>query len=1277
MPTFLRRWPTLLCGLFVALLLGPPAAAQSVTGNITGTVTDASGGVVVNATVTLINEKTGETRNLNSNEDGRFNFAAVQPGVYTVKVEQQGFQTLERRNTVLSANENLALGELPLTVGQVTEVVTTVASGATVETESSDLTARLTSDQIALISTKGRDITSLLRLIPGTSNENDIEALGEGFGTDLPIISGQRGRATTATVDGLNASEPSGSNKISMSTNMDAIGEVKILRNNYAAEYGNNGGAIINIVTKGGGKDYRGTAYYFLRNEALNASPFFSNKAGLPRPLYRHNTWGFNFGGPLDLPRFGEGGPRLWRNKANFFVSLEKPHTITPTDPAFVTVPTALERAGDFSQSRNSAGNVIAVIDPETGLQFPGNRIPQSRWNSSGLALLNVFPLPNTNGRTSSGTIYNYVVQRSVDVPKTSLVIRFDFRPTSKDTVYWKHQWFTSDNMGLRTSGWPDNSGASRWGLLSHYLYKDNGWSANWVRVISPRLVHEFTFGMRGGSEGFIPHDGQAERVSRATTGFSGSQLFPGNNNLGLIPRVTSWSSVVGTPARIDWLSRWGEVGRDYIRPSFSNNLSWTRGSHSLKFGSYFERLLNGEARGGDWSGSFSFSNSSTDGFTVSTPTVRGTGNTNYAYANALLGNFNSYSEQTSRPFTNLELRLFQWYAQDQWKMRRNVTVNYGMRWGYHSPFFQRDEQGSNFVQSLYSAAGAPLLYLPFCTGLPASQRGVPAFGSTCATNNQRAIDPRVLAALPANTNPTAAQLLARTLVRAYVPGTGSVTNGLAVNGGPNTPKGFRNTTPINWEPRIGVAWDIFGKQQTVLRAMGGVYHSPRTGGGTTGGNLVGNPPFQRTLTFRNANINDLATLFSLVSDQNQALFPTAVNAVEQESKTPTIYNFSLGVQQDIGFGTVLEASYVGSLARHLGQRRNINLVPAGTRFTNCPVVAQFGLTCNTAARDPFSANGALNNDFLRPYRGYADINRVEWGGTSNYNSLQVQVNRRYAQNFQYGLAYTWSRAFDYANDDSSDVNQSPYRAFNYGPSDFDQHHILTINYIWDVPIFRRAESGFLRNVLGNWQISGTTSFATGKPKDFTVDYNGGTVTVSANQPCPGGSFRTAVDANTATCTGITDFTGGQLNAAPVVLCDPNKNPTGTDSQGTPLAINPNCFGVPARLGDIGNMGRNFGRRPSIFNNDLAFFKNINWGEKRQVQLRWEIYNIFNHTNFSDFDGGMEFTMVQINPGGAGTACNTTTNLCRAEYRQTDPLFGAVTAARSPRVMQGSIRINF
>src|SRR2546423_6549530 len=383
---------TLLIASLTLVVLSTAAIAQSVTGTISGVVIDPNGAVVPNAAVTLINDQTKDKRDQPTNEAGRFNFPSLQPGVYTLRIEHQGFETMLRTKIVLSANEGLALGDISLRTGQVSETVTIASEGQLVEKESSDLQARLTSDQISLISTKGRDITSLLRLIPGTSNDDDIEAVGEGFGTNLPNISGQRGRTTVTTIDGLNASEPSGSNKISMTINQDAVGEVKVLRNNYAAEYGNNGGAIINIVSKGGGKEYRGSAYYFLRNEALNASPFFSNKAGLKKPLYRHNIWGFNEGGPLPLPRFGEGGPRLLRNKAFFFFSLEKPHTITPTDPVFVTMPTALERAGNFSQSVDSTGKPVVIIDPRTGQPFPGNIIPAQRLNKSGQALFNYFP---------------------------------------------------------------------------------------------------------------------------------------------------------------------------------------------------------------------------------------------------------------------------------------------------------------------------------------------------------------------------------------------------------------------------------------------------------------------------------------------------------------------------------------------------------------------------------------------------------------------------------------------------------------------------------------------------------------------------------------------------------------------------------------------------------------------------------------------------------------------------------------------------------------------
>ena len=1210
--SFLRCKAAILAVIVAVLASGSLASAQTITGSISGAVMDQTGGMIPGATVTLTSEKTGQSRGSTSDSEGRFNFAALQPGNYALKVERQGFQTLEQRGVILSANENLALGDLKLQPGQVSETVSVMSEGAIVERESSDLTARLTADQLNLISTKGRDVTSLLRLLPGTSNNDDIEGAGDGFGTDLPNISGQRGRSTVPTIDGLFAGEPSGSNKLSMTINQDAVAEVKVLRNNYGAEYGNNGGAIINIVSKGGGKDFAGSVYYFLRNESLNATPFFNNKAGLKKPLYRHLYPGGNISGPMWLPKFGEGGDFWLKDKAFFFFAYEKPHQITPQDPRFVTMPTALERNGDFSQSINSANQKVFVKDPllpggcsaaDTSGCFRDpsrataanplglNIIPTSRFNASGFALLNYFPLPNTFGG-SGGSAFNYVAQSPQDVPKRSKVLRFDVKPTNNDTFYWKYQWWTSDNLGTGTSGWPGNDN-NRWGINSHYLYKDDGWTANWVRVISANVVNEFNFGMRHDSEGFIPGDGEVERVQRSALNYTAPQLFPQNNHLGTIPRVTNWGGVRGPTngvANINWLDRWGEIGNDYVKPSFANNLSITHGDHALKFGVYFERLFNGEAPGGQWSGVFNFQ-ANDNNYTAAL------GNTGYAYANALVGNFRNYQESTARPFTNLRLTQVQWYAADQWKIHRRLTLNYGLRFGYHSPFEQIDGQGSNFDPSRFNRAQAVALFESAC----AVAFTPPA---TCPTAQRRARNPitgQLIPLVGANAG----------LVGAIVPNSGDPNNGLALGIDPNTTPGYRHTKPIDYEPRFGLAWDVFGSGKSVLRFQGGVYHAPRVGGGTTGGNLVNNQPANRTFSIDFGNINNLASLTGTALTR-----PSSLNAVEVESHTPSIYNFTFGIQQDIGFQTVMEVSYVGSFARHLGQRININGVPDGARL-------------GTNNIDPVTGQ-RLGNDFLRPYRGYADINMVVWGGTSNYNSLQMQVTRRYTKGFQYGLAYTYSKSFDYANDDSSDVFFGrPYKQFNYAPSDFDQTHILTVNYIYDIPnLSRKLNNGLVKAVFDHWQLTGTTSYASGKPKNVTVTYNGG----------------------------ITDITGGQDNARPNTICDPMRNISGSDPTGTPYVVNVKCFARPTQLGDIGNTPRNSLRMPSIFNNDIALFKNIPMGESRQLQLRWEVYNVFNHTNFRDIDAGLVFD---------------------AAGNQTNTRFGAPTAARTPRVMQAAIKFSF
>jgi hypothetical protein len=297
------------------------------------------------------------------------------------------------------------------------------------------------------------------------------------------------------------------------------------------------------------------------------------------------------------------------------------------------------------------------------------------------------------------------------------------------------------------------------------------------------------------------------------------------------------------------------------------------------------------------------------------------------------------------------------------------------------------------------------------------------------------------------------------------------------------------------------------------------------------------------------------------------------------------------------------------------------------------------------------------------------------YSGTSNYNGLQVQVNRRYTRGFQYGVAYTYSKSFDYANDDSSDVSSPrPYKAFNYAASDFDQTHIFTVGYIYDVPkLSQRWNNAVTRAIFDNWQISGTTSYATGRPKNLSVSYTSGTVTITAGQTCPAGSALTSA----TVCTMITDFTGGTVNGRPNILCDPTKGASGFDKTGSPYVINVGCFTNPTNATNrFGNMPRNSIRIPAIFNSDLAFFKNVRLGERREIQLRWEMYNLFNRANFDDIDGSMVFGLVQVNPT-PGTACTATGNTCTAVIQQTRNSFGTPTTARTPRVMQASIRINF
>ncbi len=292
----------LMCRTLVAVaiaLLPGLAHGQNVSGTLSGTIVDQQGQVIPGATVTVINESTTDARVVVSDARGNFQALNLQPGTYTIRVEMHSFRTIERKGTMLTAAERLSVGTLTLEIGAVGETVTVEASGTRVNPGETQHSGLITATQIAQIQVKGRDVTSLMRLLPGVRYEDTVDSLGESFGTLVPNVGGQRRDWNAVMVDGVLGNEIGQANRMAQQINLDAVAEIKVLLNTYRAEYGRTGGAQVQIVSKAGSSKYAGGLYYYGRHEKLNANNFFNNLAHLPKAPYRFNTYGFNLGGPL------------------------------------------------------------------------------------------------------------------------------------------------------------------------------------------------------------------------------------------------------------------------------------------------------------------------------------------------------------------------------------------------------------------------------------------------------------------------------------------------------------------------------------------------------------------------------------------------------------------------------------------------------------------------------------------------------------------------------------------------------------------------------------------------------------------------------------------------------------------------------------------------------------------------------------------------------------------------------------------------------------------
>ncbi len=680
--------------------------------------------------------------------------------------------------------------------------------------------------------------------------------------------------------------------------------------------------------------------------------------------------------------------------------------------------------------------------------------------------------------------------------------------------------------------------------------------------------------GTAGWSETQLYNKADLAKVQLNPSGYNIPSLYSGVNPLNLFPTV-SFGGVTNA-AKFGWDSRFPMA--DQVRTySATDNVTKILGAHVLKFGvdaqtdSYLQPNHNRV-------GNFAFDRN------TSNPN-----DSNYAYANTLLGNFSTFSEVTAlvnyKPRTN----ALEWYSQDQWKVTKQFTFDYGVRYSW--AMAQRLASGNNFAPGIYVPGQAPILYQPVKGG---------------------ALDP------------TSGKIYPSAYAGLFVPNTGNVNNGVLYVNTPGYPQGTTYGNGLLFAPRVGFSYSP--RTNTVIRGGYGIFYNVRARSGQEG-DLTNNAPTTNQPEQFYGNVDTFQNAGGLIGPYNIS------HAIDLHGKVPSEMNMSLGVQQLLGAGVVMDVAYVGTLGRHLSDYTPINEVPYGAEF-------------QLANQSP--AGGILPDNFFRPYPGYGTINMQYFNLTSNYNSLQAQLTRRFHDGLEFGVAYTWSRAMDYTDSYNGTVAlYQNLRAWNYGPAGWDHRNNFVANYLWSLPKASRLWDNFVtRSVLDNWQISGIASYLSGAPASFATPGN----------TTPG--FTTNNGAN---------ITGGGDGARLVLSGDPMHGAPHTFNHwfngnvvSVPVAGVPATKTTPAVMGQAGNARyRNF-FLPGDTNFDTALFKNFPLEQRATIQFRLETYNTFNHAEFNSVNANATFA-----------------NANSSSTPQTNALFGQLNGTEAPRYLQLALRINF
>ncbi|MGH9712381.1 MAG: carboxypeptidase regulatory-like domain-containing protein [Candidatus Acidiferrales bacterium] len=1014
----------LIAGLFVSL--GVSSHAQEITGTISGTVSDSSGGVVPDATVSVASVRTGSTRTTTTTQAGVFFFTSLPLGGYQLTVEKSGFEKYQLNSIQLHVDDKLNFA-IKLQVGTVAEKVTVTAQASQMQTETAEVSNLVGTQQMLALPLNGRDFNQLVDLVPGIAPDNNKVGNGTGLFSDTSVsVDGNLSNSNLYLIDGEYNLDSGANGNLLVTPSVDAIEEFKVLRNNYSAEFGGATGGVVNVITKSGGQSFHGSAYEFLRNDILDANNFFLNSSSQPKSKLRQNDFGFTLGGPVWIP----GKYNKERKSDFFFVAFEWHRDIVGNILTGI-VPSQRQRNGVLDPTCAAA---MAQMPPVACTPYPADPMEAP--------LMGELDLPGATPTTASPSIdpNSIAFMDRMLLPNTAISNGFNFIASApqgtfdrQPLVRWDHYFGTKHILMMRYAGLNDrltNINDQLFGLGDPFPNVSQDWHwtgtnvvAKFTSIISPRLVNDFQFGYSNNNLRYATSASSDPAIS-GRQGFTYTELFPQTS--GSFPSLNPVDVFLdngqnsGTSTLVQNTAPFSNRTDNF---QYKDDLSYTFGKHNMKFGAFFRFNRKHEPANG------------AGNFTAGTLTFG-------SMSDFLLGNIQTYSEEQTQNYVPDRAHDYAVYFQDTWKLFPSLTLSLGLRYQILSQVYSSANNVANF------RAG---------TFVPQPQSCVNNF---IATN---LIDP----------TPPSNCILNDGLVDPTMPGINRST---------------LNNYYNDWEPRVGVAyqarnWAVvragFGifegrdaVSQTSSLGQQGKFDTIATLSNVTYGQLA---PFDPGLPQPTVGIRAQAQNYKTPTSYQYNLTTEYLIAKNTTLDVGYVGSHQIHIGRNRNINQVPDAQRLGVANFEQAQPLNPNLTP----MQICQSIAPQPCVPNPDTVRPFIGDSFIN---LNERAGSSSYNSLQvFFNQRITHGVQFQA----AYTFSKNLSDTINQDTEFSTGPIQNAFNSKAER---GLTNQDQTQSFVMNFIWQLPFFERSSSAFRKNAFGGWQIVGITTFRSGLPQNICLD---------------------------------------------------------------------------------------------------------------------------------------------------------------------------------------------